>query len=62
MFPYVIIRQMLKGVFDHKDSQSSKYWQGDTLRTTRPETYKTLKRRNRLMRKFHHNSNSGDKN
>jgi hypothetical protein len=52
-YPFVILIEMSKGVFGH-DNPQPHYWRGDTKPITRPESYRTLKRRNRLIRKFDH--------
>jgi hypothetical protein len=53
-FPFVVILEMSKGVFDQPNKTASRYWKGMPTRTLRPESYRTLKRRNRLMRKYSH--------
>lgn len=52
-FPFVVVLQMTKGMFGH-DNPQPHYWRGDTKPITRPESYRTLKRRNRKMRKYSH--------
>jgi len=52
-FPFIIFREMFNGVFEHENSIEHP---ADTapLNVVRSESYRTLKRRNRLIRKFDH--------
>ena len=51
--PFVIVLEMVKGLFEHDNvlTHPSNAHPGPVVRT---ESYRTLKRRNRLMRKFDH--------
>lgn len=55
-FPYVIICEMLKGVFEHENALTHPA-KTSPLSVVRSESYRTLKRRNRLIRKFDHKNN-----